>query len=95
MGWSFLDHLVQVLRDRVELLGAKQRHEVIVLQQILQRGEYEPELLFAETSLLYKQLLLLRFPPQRAHEIVTELTQLGQALREVLLRTTLRDQLGR
>jgi DNA-binding transcriptional MerR regulator len=32
---------------------------------------------------------------QRAHEIVTELTQLGQALREVLLRTTLRDQLGR
>ncbi len=31
----------------------------------------------------------------RAHEIVTELTQLGQALREVLLRTTLRDQLGR
>ena len=32
---------------------------------------------------------------QRAHEIVTELTQLSQALREVLLRTTLRDQLGR
>ncbi len=32
---------------------------------------------------------------QRAHEIVTELTQLGQALREVLLRTTLREQLGR
>jgi len=31
----------------------------------------------------------------RAHEIVTELTQLGQALREVLLRTALRDQLGR
>jgi len=31
----------------------------------------------------------------RAHEIVTELSQLGQALREVLLRTTLRDQLGR
>ena len=31
---------------------------------------------------------------QRAHEIVTELTRLGQALREVLLRTTLRDQLG-
>ncbi len=32
---------------------------------------------------------------QRANKIVTELTQLGQALREVLLRTTLRDQLGR
>jgi DNA-binding transcriptional MerR regulator len=31
----------------------------------------------------------------RAQEIVTELSQLGQALREVLLRTTLRDQLGR
>ncbi len=32
---------------------------------------------------------------QRANEIVTELSLLGQALREVLLRTTLRDQLGR
>jgi DNA-binding transcriptional MerR regulator len=30
----------------------------------------------------------------RAHEIVSELTLLGQRLREVLLRTTLRDQLG-
>jgi DNA-binding transcriptional MerR regulator len=32
---------------------------------------------------------------QRAHEITTELTLLSQTLREVLLRTTLRDQLGR
>jgi hypothetical protein len=31
---------------------------------------------------------------QRAYEAVAELTVLGQALREVLLRTTLRDQLG-
>jgi DNA-binding transcriptional MerR regulator len=31
---------------------------------------------------------------QRAHEVVTELTLLGQGLREVLLRTTLRNQLG-
>jgi hypothetical protein len=31
---------------------------------------------------------------QRAHEAVAELTLLGQGLREVLLRTTLRDQLG-
>jgi len=31
---------------------------------------------------------------QRARAIVSELTQLGQGLREVLLRTTLRDQLG-
>jgi hypothetical protein len=31
---------------------------------------------------------------QRAHEAVAELTALGQGLREVLLRTTLRDQLG-
>jgi DNA-binding transcriptional MerR regulator len=30
----------------------------------------------------------------RAHEIVSELTLLGQRLREVILRTTLRDQLG-
>jgi DNA-binding transcriptional MerR regulator len=30
----------------------------------------------------------------RAHEIVSEVTLLGQRLREVLLRTTLRDQLG-
>jgi DNA-binding transcriptional MerR regulator len=31
---------------------------------------------------------------QRAHEAVAELTLLGQGLREVLLRSTLRDQLG-
>jgi DNA-binding transcriptional MerR regulator len=31
---------------------------------------------------------------QRAHDAVTELSQLGQGLREVLLRSTLRDQLG-
>jgi hypothetical protein len=31
---------------------------------------------------------------QRAHAAVAELTVLGQGLREVLLRTTLRDQLG-
>ena len=31
---------------------------------------------------------------QRAHEAVAELTILGQGLRDVLLRTTLRDQLG-
>jgi hypothetical protein len=31
---------------------------------------------------------------QRAHDAVAELTLLGQGLREVLLRSTLRDQLG-
>ena len=31
---------------------------------------------------------------QRAHDNVTELTRLGQALRTVLLRNALRDQLG-
>ncbi len=31
---------------------------------------------------------------QRAHDIVAELTVLGQGLREVLLRTALREQLG-
>ena len=31
---------------------------------------------------------------QRAHDNVTELTRLGQALRAVLLRNALRDQLG-
>jgi DNA-binding transcriptional MerR regulator len=31
---------------------------------------------------------------QRAHDAVADLTRLGQGMREVLLRTTLRDQLG-
>jgi len=61
----------------------------------LHKHAAEREAAFIEQIVL--PLLKQRNPEarQRAHAIVTEFTQLGQALREVLLRTTLRDQLGR
>ena len=61
----------------------------------LHKHAAEREAAFIEQIVL--PLLKQRNPEarQRAHDIVAELTVLGQRLREVLLRTTLRDQLGR
>ena len=60
----------------------------------LHKHAAEREAAFIEQIVL--PLLKQRNPDarQRAHDIVAELTVLGQRLREVLLRTTLRDQLG-
>ena len=75
--------------------GGLARYGVEARHLRLHKHAAEREAGFIEQIVL--PLLKQRNPEARlrAHEIVTELTQLGQALREVLLRTTLRDQLGR
>ena len=75
--------------------GGLARYGVEARHLRLHKHAAEREAGFIEQIVL--PLLKQRNPEARlrAHEIVAELTQLGQALRDVLLRTTLRDQLGR
>jgi hypothetical protein len=75
--------------------GGLARYGVEARHLRLHKHAAEREAGFIEQIVL--PLLKQRNPEARvrAQEIVTELTQLGQALREVLLRTALRDQLGR